>query len=252
MDHDQHSGHEHSGHEHSGHEHSGHDHSGHEHSGHEHSGHGHGHGAQGAYVADFDLKAADWDDPGKVARARQVADAIVAATSPGPTTRLFEYGAGTGLVTEALGDRVGPALLADTSAGMREVMATKVADGRLAGARITDVDLAGVSADLPDERFDLVVTVLTLHHVGELDRVLGRFAQLLDPGGHLCVVDLDAEDGSFHGAGFAGHHGFDRQAFGERLRTVGFDEVTVADCGDLVRDDGTFSMFLAVGTPAVE
>ncbi len=215
---------------------------------HDHGGHDHG---SSVYEADFDRKAADWDDPAKVARAGLVADAIVGATSPTPATRLLEYGAGTGLVTEALGDRVGPALLADTSAGMREVMAKKVADGRIPDARVIDLDLTDADAELPDESFGLVVTVLTLHHVDELDRVLGRFAELLDHDGHLCVVDLDAEDGSFHGAGFAGHHGFDRRAFADRLRSSDFDDVTVSDCGELTRDDGTFSMFLAVARPGV-
>lgn len=201
----------------------------------------------GSYNADFDARAATWDDPAKMARARDVADAIVAATSPGRTTRVFEYGAGTGLVTEALGRRVGPALLADTSAGMREVMSTKVLDGRLHDARITDVDLGSTDAVLPDERFDLIVSVLTMHHVVELDRVIGNFSRLLAPGGRLCIVDLDAEDGRFHGEGFHGHHGFDRDEFSARLRSAGFDDVSISDCGRMERDDGVFSMFLAVG-----
>lgn len=200
----------------------------------------------GTYVADFDSKAATWDDPAKIARSREVADAIVAATRPGPATTLLEYGAGTGLVTEALGSRIGPAVLVDTSAGMRDAMAAKVADGRLVDVRIVDLDLERPDAVLPDERFDVIITVLTLHHVTELDRVLGRFRDLLAPEGHLCIVDLDAEDGSFHGDGFTGHHGFERDALAERVRAAGFGAVEVSDCGQLVRDDGEYPMFLAL------
>ncbi len=198
------------------------------------------------YNPNFDEKAATWDDPAKIERSRVVADAIVAAVAPDRSTRLLEYGAGTGLVTEALGDRVGPALLADSSAGMRDVMASKVADGRLRDARITDLDLASDGFKLPGERFDLIVTVMVMHHVTELDRVLGRFRALLAAGGHLCIADLDAEDGSFHGEGFAGHHGFDRGELAGRLRVAGFDVVEVSDCGRLERDDGSWPMFLAV------
>lgn len=208
-----------------------------------HEGHDHDH-----YNPNFDEKAAAWDDPAKVERSRVVADAIVAAVSPSRDTRLLEYGAGTGLVTEALGDRVGPALLADASAGMREVMATKVADGRLRNARVTDLDLAADDATLPDERFDLIVTVMVMHHVTDLDRVLGRFRALLAPGGRLCVVDLDAEDGRFHGEGFTGHHGFDRREIAGRLRAAGFDAVEVSDCGLIERDDGRWPVFLAVAS----
>lgn len=204
----------------------------------------------GGTINDFDLRAATWDDPAKVERARRVAEAIVAATAPTPTTTVFEYGAGTGLVSEALGARVGPVLLADSSAGMREAMVAKVADGRLRDARIVDLDLAAADVAVPDERFDLVVTVLTLHHVVELETVLGRLRELTASGGHLCVVDLDAEDGSFHGDGFVGHHGFDRDDLAAALRAAGFDRVKIDDCGVLERDGGAYPMFLAVASAA--
>lgn len=196
--------------------------------------------------ASFDERAATWDDDAKVARAGRVADAVLSATGVDRSARVFEYGAGTALVTEALGDRVGPSVLADTSAGMREVMATKVADGRLPRSRVVDWDLGAESIPSIDERFDLIVTVLTLHHVEDVDRVLGRFADLLAPGGRVAVADLDAEDGSFHGDGFTGHHGFERDDLVRRLVAAGLDEVTVSDCGVLERDEGTYPMFLAV------
>lgn len=198
------------------------------------------------YEPDFDAKAATWDDPGKVARARMVADAIVSATHPTSSTRVFEYGAGTGLVTEALGDRVGPATLADNSSGMREVMTTKVADGRLRGATVVDLDLDADDTPVPRRDFDLIITVLVLHHVTDTDRVLRRFAEMLSESGSLCIVDLDAEDGSFHGDGFHGHHGFERGALAHKLEAAGFTEVSTSDCGTITREDGEFSMFLAV------
>lgn len=194
-------------------------------------------------MTDFDARAATWDDPVKTERAAVVAREIIAAIPVGPGTRLLEYGAGTGLVTEALLDHVGPVTLADTSSGMREVMADKVASGRLPNARIWDLDLA--TAAPPDEQFDLVVTVLTLHHIPDLDPVLTAFARLLAPGGHLCVVDLEAEDGSFHGEGFAGHHGFARGWLTVRLEAAGFVDVAFRPCHTITRDDGTYPLFLA-------
>lgn len=195
---------------------------------------------------DFDQMATTWDDEAKISRARMIADTITKAVSPTTATRVFEYGAGTGLVTEAFGDHIGPAMLTDASRGMRDVMASKIANGLLLDAQITDVDLAAEDVELPEERFDLVITVLTLHHIIEIDRVLHRFRELLLEGGQLCIVDLDAEDGSFHGEGFTGHHGFDRSALGERLEAAGFGPVEFRDCGSLSRDDGEYPMFLAV------
>lgn len=195
----------------------------------------------------FDAIAEDWDsDPEKVSRARVVADAVAAAVPLGPGTRLLEYGAGTGLVTQALVGRVGPPTLADSSAGMRAVMERKVAAGALPGARVWDLDLE--RQEPPAERFDVVVASLVLHHVHDLDRVLSGFAALLAPGGGLCVADLDREDGTFHAHDFDGHEGFDRAELAERLTAAGFADVAVEDCTELTKDGVTYSVFLAVSS----
>lgn len=192
----------------------------------------------------FDEKAATWDDdPAKVQRATAVASAIRATGVLGRSMRMLEYGAGTGLVTQALRDAVGPVTMADSSSGMREVMRAKIDAGAITDARVWDLDLT--SGAVPDERFDLIVTVMTLHHIPDLAPVLAGFADLLDPGGRLCVVDLEEEDGSFHGADFAGHHGFRRSTFASHLAAAGFTDVVFQDCGDVVRDGATYPLFLA-------
>jgi predicted TPR repeat methyltransferase len=195
----------------------------------------------------FDEKAATWDDdPDKVERSRAVARAIAEVVPLDGNERLLEYGAGTGLVTEGLRDAVGTVTLADTSAGMRAVMRAKVAAGTLPDARIWDLDLS--SAPVPDERFDLVVTVMTLHHIHDLGPVLSAFAELLEEGGHLCVVDLEAEDGSFHSDDFHGHHGFERDDLASQLALAGFTDVAFRDCYRIDRDGVDYQVFLATCT----
>jgi predicted TPR repeat methyltransferase len=192
----------------------------------------------------FDARAATWDDdPAKWARAEAVAGVIRATVPLGPSVRMLEYGAGTGMVTQALRDAVGPVTMVDTSAGMREVMERKIAAGAITGARVWDVDLATEAA--PDERFDLVVTVLTLHHVADIDPLLSRFADLLVESGHLCIVDLEEEDGSVHAEGFAGHHGFARDTLSESLLGAGFTDVRFQPCHEIVRDGVAYPLFLA-------
>lgn len=193
----------------------------------------------------FDEAAADWDrDADKVRRAREVAAAVPLT----PATRVLEYGAGTGLVTQALLARTGPATLADSSTGMRAVLGEKVTTGVLPGARVWDLDLE--TQPVPDECFDLVVSSLVLHHIRDLDRVLAGLTALLAPDGHLCVADLDREDGSFHRHDAGVHHGFDRSDIATRLTAAGLADVTVTDCTTLVRDGVTYSVFLAVGRRA--
>ncbi len=192
----------------------------------------------------FDDRAATWDDdPAKVEHVGAVAGAIREAIPLDPSMRMLEYGAGTGLVTQALRESVGPVTLVDTSKGMRAVIQDKIDAGAITDARVWDLDLATQPA--PDERFDLIVTVLALHHINNLHPVLERFAELLERGGHLCAVDLDEEDGSFHGADFEGHHGFQRSEMSSHLEDVGFTEIAFRDCGDVVRGGGVrYPLFL--------
>ena len=192
----------------------------------------------------FDERADTWDDdPAKVERAAAVARSIAAAVPLDRSTRLLEYGAGTGLVTQALRHAVGPVTLVDTSAGMRRVMQQKVDAGALVDARIWPLDLA--TDEPPAEQFDLIVTVMTLHHITDLPTALRSFANLLADNGHLCIADLDKEDGSFHGAGFGGHHGFDRTELTSELRRAGFGDIRFTHCTDVIREGSAYPVFLA-------
>lgn len=192
----------------------------------------------------FDAKAATWDaDPAKIAQAEQIAAAITTAVPLDRSMRLLEYGAGTGLVTQALAPSVGTLTLADNSAGMRTVIQTKIEAGALPSAQVWDLDLQTQQA--PAETFDLIVTSLVLHHVRDLEAVLAGFAELLASGGYLCIADLDAEDGSFHDHDFDGHHGFDRDELSASMTAAGFAAVRIQDCTQIERDGVPYSVFLA-------
>ncbi|HEX5587245.1 MAG TPA: class I SAM-dependent methyltransferase [Acidimicrobiia bacterium] len=195
----------------------------------------------------FDERAATWDDdPAKVQRAQEIASAMRARVPLDASTRLLEYGAGTGLVSQALRDAVGAITMVDTSAGMRSVMERKVADGVIADARVWNVDLATEPA--PDEQFDLIVTAMTLHHIPHVEPVLANFARLLVTGGHLCIADLEEEDGTFHPDGFDGHHGFNRDTLRTHLLDAGFRDIEYESNGHIVRDGIEYPIFLATCT----
>ncbi|HCE60092.1 methyltransferase domain-containing protein [Janibacter terrae] len=200
----------------------------------------------------FDDKAATWDDdPDKIRQSGEVAAAIAEAVPLAPRTKLLEYGAGTGLVTIALLESLTePTItLADNSSGMRQVLADKVADGVLPSpTRVWDLDLE--AHPVPSERFDLVVTSNVMHHVHDLDRVLAAFAEVLEDGGHLCIADLDREDGSFHDGDFDGHHGFSREDLATRLGAAGLTEVRVGDAGTVLKQGRDYPVFLAVARKA--
>ena len=204
----------------------------------------------------FDSAASTWDDdPAKVERARATAHLLAQVLPLRGDERVLEVGGGTGQLSLALADRVGSVLVTDASPGMVEVARANIE--RLGvGDRLAAQRLDLVSDPLPDDRFDGAWAQLALHHVADLDALLARVHESLVPGGWLAVVDLDDDRaGAFHAhlEDFTGHHGFDREAFAERLRRNGFRDVTVSDAGSVEKelggDDqgrGTFTMFLAV------
>lgn len=176
-------------------------------------------------MTNFDERAKDWDsDPKKVERARAVADSIRAMI---PLTRemsALEYGCGTGLLSFALQPDLGDITLADTSQGMLDVLAEKIQSAGVDNLRGLRLDL---SVDpLPAQKFHLTYSLMTLHHIHDVDDILKKFHALLHPHGVLLVADLDAEDGSFHTDGATDvHKGFARADLQKRVEAIGFVNV---------------------------
>ena len=175
----------------------------------------------------FDAIAVDWDDsPGRRAQAAGVADAIAAAVPLDAHWQALEYGCGTGLVGAALAPQLQHLLACDVSPGMLAVLAEKARAAGLDHLQTRVLDLTREPA--PAERFDLIFSSMTLHHIPDVPALLHILHGMLKPGGWLALADLDAEDGSFHRPDVPGvmHHGFDRAALQAELRAAGYSEVS--------------------------
>ena len=173
---------------------------------------------------DFDARAATWDDdPLKVERALAVARSIEREVPLVTTMRALEYGAGTGLLSFLLRPHLGDITLADASDGMLAVARAKIAAAGDPHMRAIKLDL--IADPAPQQRFDIVYSLMTLHHIPDTRAILCRFREVLVASGTLCIADLDREDGSFHGPGFKGHNGFDRDALGTLALESGFGDV---------------------------
>jgi ubiquinone/menaquinone biosynthesis C-methylase UbiE len=194
---------------------------------------------------DFDERAATWDDePERRERAHEVARRILATRQLASSSRVLDYGAGTGLLSEGLAGHVGTLILADPSAGMREVARQKVAAGILPDAEVLDLDLT--RDPVPDLEVDAIVTMMALHHIPDLTPVLAAFAALLPAGGALVIVDLEEEDGSFHDEDFDGHHGFNRTTLTAALTEAGFGAPSFEHGFRVPKEDRTYDLFLAI------
>lgn len=196
-------------------------------------------------MSEFDLKARDWDaDAAKVARAERVAAAIRSLGGDLSGRSALEVGCGTGLLGFALRPHVARMTLADTSAGMLAVLREKIAASGDPGMEALQHDFT--QGPLPADRYGLLCNLMTLHHIPDTADALQRFHALLEPGGLLCIADLDTEDGSFHGAGVEVHHGFDREALRAGLERAGFRDIRFDTPYVIERDGKRYPVFLVV------
>jgi 2-polyprenyl-3-methyl-5-hydroxy-6-metoxy-1,4-benzoquinol methylase len=201
---------------------------------------------------DFDKEAASWDqEPGRIKLAKDVAKAIKDEIEITPTMDALDFGCGTGLLTLQMQPLVRMITGIDSSRGMLDVLRSKVQDRNLSNVRIQLKDLA--RGDSLEGTFHLILSSMTLHHIREFSPLLNQFSKGLLPGGHLCIADLDPDDGRFHSNNEGVFHfGFDRSVLRQAFMEAGFGSIRVHAAATLekpVPEGGTcaFTVFLMTG-----
>ncbi len=169
---------------------------------------------------EFDEKAGTWDeDPSRVERAAAIARRVREAVPLSADAHVLDFGSGTGLLGFHFLPDVAAVTFADPSEGMLREVERKLREGDHARGRTVRFD-PDVPA-LPD-RYDVIVSAMTLHHVEDPAAALRFLADHLTPGGWLALSDLDTEDGTFHDPPAPDVHlGFDRDALIAELRGLG-------------------------------
>ena len=103
---------------------------------------------------------------------------------------LVDVAAGTGLVTVAGVELVGPSgrvIAVDPSPGMLAELRKKVS--------VEVIEAFGESIPLPDAQADFVSMGYALRHVNHLDQVLSEYLRLLKPGGKVCIMEISRPRG---------------------------------------------------------
>ena len=170
----------------------------------------------------FDQLASSWDqNPMKVERARATAEQC-RQTALSSRASLLDIGGGTGLLSIFLKDDFKTITIADTSSEMLRVAREKIAVAGIENIRtcLLQQDLSELTGS-----FSAIISLMTLHHVDDLDAFLGHAADLLSTRGTLMIADLYLDqDGSFHKhvGDFQGHDGFDIDQLSQKLVNAGF------------------------------
>ena len=186
-------------------------------------------------MADFDEKAATWDDdPVRVDRAEAIANFMANRIDLSLMKQAMEYGSGTGLLSFALKDRLANIVLMDESQNMIDIAKEKCEAINISHFKPLKYDL--LKQPLPKNKFDLIFILLTLHHIKDTGAILAKFQQLLNQHGYLAIIDLEKEDGSFHEHNHHFHNGFERAALEDKLVQSGLTPVSYEVCYELQRD----------------
>ena len=144
---------------------------------------------------EFDLKAAEWDKQQMHReRAEAVAAEIVRQIPLDETMTAMEFGAGTGLLSFMLKDRLKEITLIDNSEGMVKVLNEKLKAEHAVTMKAVKADLE--REDLLPGSYDFIYNLMVLHHVGDVETVVKKFHDMLNPGGYLAIADLYREDES--------------------------------------------------------
>ncbi|NVN91277.1 MAG: class I SAM-dependent methyltransferase [Desulfuromonadales bacterium] len=197
---------------------------------------------------DFDCAAAEWDEkPRRVKLAQDIADAISVALPLSRTWNAMDFGCGTGLVTLSLAPHLGSILGIDSSGKMVERLNAKAVEQGCTNARGERLDLE--RGELPDGRYHLITSSMTMHHIPDIVPLLSALRSLLQPGGRVALADLETEDGSFH-EDLTGvfHHGFNREQFTDLLSRAGFSDISISTVTDVIKSERSYPVFLATAT----
>lgn len=179
----------------------------------------------------FDTQALVWDkDPKKIERAKIVAGEIISFIKPNQKLSALEFGCGTGLLSFELKNAFSRITLADNSEGMINVLLEKI---QTTGVKNFDPILIDLLEDeIKISNHDVVYTLMTLHHMPDISRILKTFNSIITQNGYLCIADLVKEDGSYHAHenDFNEQDGFDRKELTEKLLDNNFKVEYYNEC----------------------
>lgn len=147
----------------------------------------------------FDKVASSWDNnTRRQVLAQKIAQEIKKCVQHNDLS-ILDVGCGTGLLSYNLTEIAKKIVGYDTSRKMVEEFNKKSSSPQIYA-----------TTKVPNEKFDLIVSSMTLHHIQNIKDFLS-LSRLLNQYGHICIADLVTEDGTFHDRGNEDvyHFGFD-------------------------------------------
>ncbi|KAK6532749.1 hypothetical protein TWF281_006926 [Arthrobotrys megalospora] len=188
--------------------------------------------------ARFNTEAETWDLNPDVQSATKSALAAILERSPSLSLdnpnkpKVLDLGAGTGLLSLALSPHASTILSIDPSPGMISALETKLT---FPNSPKNITPLCALITDpsdprLNNQKFDIIVSNLVMHHVPNLKEFINLTYGLLSPGGVICLTDFEntgPEARKFHPEDKMDgveRHGLLRSEMEEFVNDAGFTE----------------------------
>lgn len=169
----------------------------------------------------FDRMARQYDSPQQLQNASIILDAIREAIGDTRDKTAMDFGCGTGLIGIALANSIQSMLLVDISQPMLDFVDKKLEKERINNARTLCCDLE--TENVPITPVDYIIAVQVLLHIKETTAILQKLYSLLNPAGHLLLVDFDKNDAV---TSELVHNGFEQAALTKKLKQIGFAQIT--------------------------
>ena len=138
----------------------------------------------------WDRHVSDAEEIARLPGFQDLRERILAAADPGAGDTVADIGAGTGLLTLAIADRVRSVWAIDISPAMLEYLEAKAESAEVGNVRC--VTASAVSLPLVDGSIDLVVSNYCFHHLNDEGkaRAISEVARVLRPGGRFVFGDM--------------------------------------------------------------
>jgi len=194
----------------------------------------------------FNEKAKDWDVNEMVLQlSTSISSAILKNIQVNNEMQVMDFGAGTGLITSRISPHVKHVVAVDISEAMLKELSSK---SELKNN--VEVVCQNIIEQSLDQKFDLIMSAMAMHHVKDTDLLFQRFAEHLKPGAKVALADLDSEDGSFHPADIEGvyHDGFDRNQLKNVMKKQGFEDIKFVTALTVDKEVKSYPVFLVTAT----
>jgi len=165
----------------------------------------------------FEMMADRYETPERVRFGEAAANAIRECLADAICKDAIDFGCGTGLVGMNLLNDFGSVLFLDTSKNMIDQVKQKISNSDVKNADTLCFDFEKGSP--PDLHADYVFMVQVLLHIKDYEPVLSKLYDVLNPGGHLIIIDFDKND---QVASDLVHNGFDQERLKAEMSSIGY------------------------------